>query len=716
MEEIKILSDNPEEQNEKIKFDFHAYKQTFVDIIEGCQNETPLVIGLEGKWGRGKTTLMKAIRTQLQTKGEGRTGKGKRRCKTVWFQAWKYNDADNLLAALLENIVREMGKGSFFEKAEINIMKAWEKLNLKAIPEFFSGYVPFLKGIPKIIKEEEYKKNLPYFDLFSSFLKQLIRLWIHAEGSFKLKETNDFEIGDINDKEGVLVVFIDDLDRCNSQNIVKVIEAIKLFLDFKGCVFVMGVSRDVIIKALRESPHIGEEYANEYLEKIIQVSYELPLIHEDDMGNYFREIVHQFEYGEILSKYSNMIVKPLGETPRKIKKFINNLNLQIKIADYKELFDKKGLEIKDYIYWNVLKEAFKETHDAIKINPKIPSMVKEEFKKHEQDINNEKFENIDKMPYEPVKKVLRQPDLINIILNLPDKHETIETLIYESTAVGMNKITVDIELSALKIDAYSTGQMVKIEKGHFLYGDEKKKKNIDYDYEMDVFPVTNAGYCLFINKKRPDEELLNKWINLEGSYGNEKCRIRKGKDEYYVENGYEAHPVIYVSRYGANEYAKFANKRLPTEEEWEKAARGPNGWSYPWGDKFDKTLCNTVEIGIGGTTGVDKYPKGKSYYGCYDMAGNVWEWTGSKYDVDSYVLRGGSWGNNGSFNCRCACRGRGNPVYGYYAMWDFVAPGLLHFSSFTLLHFDVVGGLCERNRRGAAKIVYCIWLTLARGG
>ncbi len=67
MNDIKILSDNPELVSDKIKFDFIAYRNTFVDIITGSQNETPLVIGLEGRWGIGKTTLMKAIRSGCKT-------------------------------------------------------------------------------------------------------------------------------------------------------------------------------------------------------------------------------------------------------------------------------------------------------------------------------------------------------------------------------------------------------------------------------------------------------------------------------------------------------------------------------------------------------------------------------------------------------------------------------------------------------------------------
>ena len=156
---------------------------------------------------------------------------------------------------------------------------------------------------------------------------------------------------------------------------------------------------------------------------------------------------------------------------------------------------------------------------------------------------------------------------------------------------------------------------------------------------MDRYEVTNAEYVAFLNAMETHTEGKRSAIKF---YLDDK-RIKRVDTGYMVEHrvaqGYENHPVHGVTWYGALAYATWVGKRLPTEAEWEKAARGGLiGMAYPWGDTIDLHQANynpNVNENVGKTTPIGSYPA--NGYGLYDMAGNVLEWCLDEYNSGFYA-------------------------------------------------------------------------------
>ncbi|MEP7199466.1 MAG: SUMF1/EgtB/PvdO family nonheme iron enzyme, partial [Chloroflexota bacterium] len=168
-------------------------------------------------------------------------------------------------------------------------------------------------------------------------------------------------------------------------------------------------------------------------------------------------------------------------------------------------------------------------------------------------------------------------------------------------------------------------EMAPVPAGKFLYGENHEIRNIARPFHIGKYPVTNQQYKRFVDATK--QAVPADWDKENRTYPLGKVN----------------HPVVHVTKNDAEAYCKWAGKRLPTEEEWERAARGIDGREYPWGNEFDKDKTNTQESGIGGTSPVGVFLNGASPCGALDMVGNVWEWTANQYDKNSFVVRGGSW-------------------------------------------------------------------------
>lgn len=191
-------------------------------------------------------------------------------------------------------------------------------------------------------------------------------------------------------------------------------------------------------------------------------------------------------------------------------------------------------------------------------------------------------------------------------------------------------------------------EMVHVPMGEFLYGEDKQRVNLS-EFWIDKTPVTNTEFARFVQATGYETtaekvgtgcaNIAGKWEDTQGADwrhpGGPKTDIQNIAD----------HPVVQVSWGDALAYAKWTGKRLPTEQEWEKAARSTDGREYPWGNqKPTRDLCNFNKQ-EGRTTPAGKYsPQGDSPYGCEDMSGNIWEWTSNESEEGGgKVLRGGGW-------------------------------------------------------------------------
>ena len=284
-------------------------------------------------------------------------------------------------------------------------------------------------------------------------------------------------------------------------------------------------------------------------------------------------------------------------------------------------------------------------------------------------------------------------NIANKITGLPVK-EGVNIQPAQSVQAGKNEIIWEKDGSA----------MVLIPAGEFLMGspegegeaDEHPQHKVYLDaYYIDKYEVTNQQFAKFLNEWGKDTDENGQKMIYENEWGIKKVAADFSKTRQLLgwepAKGYETYPVINVTWYGGNQYAKWAGKRLPTEAEWEKACRGPQESSgatfrrttkYCYGNEENKL---NEYAWYSANSGSKTHPVGAkepNTWGVYDMHGNVWEWCSDWYDENYYknafyknpqgpdkggyrVIRGGSW-DIGAVYCRSVNRGGNNPDNGWY--------------------------------------------------
>lgn len=726
----EILHDAPLHEKKMADFHFDDFAATLARLIASPNTDTPLVIGINGAWGSGKTSLLLRVKnmldkpTGIDSRGAHRfanVSESFRRCKTVWFDAWKYNEEEALLVALVRVILQEMKKDKLMDR-----LNGWfEDVNqpsydliamfVNAFELSFGGLglgLKFKADPQKHATPSLFEQHTAFFDYFNDAFERLLALWVHGR-------TN---LTEIQETQGALVVFIDDLDRCLPSKTVQALEALKLFLDKSGCVFVLGADIKIVQAAVethyKNAGIIGES-ARDYLEKIIQLRFDIPPIFEAAMEKYLRSQDKPKIDDAMLNRW-RALVAAAEVNPRRVKNVINDLNLQWFMAVNSD--QASGVNRDDFICWQALmraspakfvRQVMSFEDKALRFNFVMDALKWQQGKSDEREAVQGFFSNYEDDESRRLRKVLKQISFLEGFT--PDVLEALIYMIAPPIAVAnaggiLSEETSSTPSLPLEEQEFTSGKTVEFTEGNYSRHIEPLDGSVltadQNRWIVGGMELVRVPAGKFVMGSKDDDELAydsekpqhtveinyDYWI-ARNLVTNQQYSESLGKKKHPVVDWLKkkSHPVVDVSWDDAVDYCKWFNEsckselgdlvlRLTTEAEWEKAARGAYGNEWPWGNEFEAGKCNSAEGRMAGTTPVGAYSSagGDSPYGCADMAGNVWEWCRDWYDEDEYaktssttpvvnpfgpetgiyhVLRGGSFGDFGR-NVRSARRMR----------------------------------------------------------
>ena len=734
------LTDNATSDPNADALNFGDFRPALKEILTSAK--TPLTVGIFGAWGSGKTSLMRMLRDEIESEG-------KPKARTVWFTAWKYDRQEalwrSLILRVLEAMVpRETGEGpreerpvlqdpspdqqrlmTLLEKLEESVYQSveWDELGDRHIQwwQFLSnislagidiatalgslGIATLLKGIAgsEDSTPEKIKKAA---EAISRESKQYQRRQLfHME---QFEATFKEAVGLI--KEARLIVFVDDLDRCLPEKAIEVLEAIKLFLEVPGVVFVLGMDREVVQRGIEAryghffSRHL-ERHAelpirgDVYLQKIVQIPFHLPSLAIANLDKFMARL------DKNLSEMTRQVfAQGLFPNPRQVKRALNIFHLLQQIALQREKRDpEEGGLAEGSIAWPLLAKTvviqtqYPDLYQLWRQYPLVVQMLEHEYSREptsEDELLRGRILAQKSLPDEIAEVPERQTGpaaersggllagyldsrqevpLLAQMLAFPAAEEAGEGRQLARFA-GLNrdqlaayvrlagtvesKEEIPVDLPADLLDDLLSGDQVRVQdaagrlqsaepqrdgpkhQAHrsqllqviqnpeapaqsrvnagdalgqigdgregvsslepllipitkdltFLMGDDKQEVTVPAPFAIAMYPVTNAQYRFFIEDGGYTEQ---RWL--------EKCWTTEGRN-YRQENRWTQprfwdnaayalpnQPVVGVSWYEAAAYAHWlAAKtgkayRLPTEAEWERAARHTDGRTYPWG-------------------------------------------------------------------------------------------------------------------------------------
>jgi formylglycine-generating enzyme required for sulfatase activity len=701
-------TDHPILKAEEDRFDFQDYAEALSQIV--LSGSTPITIGVFGPWGAGKTSLMRLISKYLT----GRRTAEHRRAHVIWFNAWQYERDEGAIWRALLLRVLECLKGLELspphkqriedwetrlyadvdrtEKGEVSV--DWKKLGQGALTLGLS-LSSLSGGLLEVLKLAEGKM---------STLEEVVEAVSHEEIKIrrrKLSLLEEFRSGFaeivlqyVRKRNGLLIIFVDDLDRCLPDRALEVLETIKLFLDVPGCAFFLAADHERIETVVEQKYGSQEEGVGEsYLEKLVQLPFYLPPLEEVQMKRFVARAAP-----DLPPEVHQIFACGLPPNPRLIKRILNIFRLLQQLAA-RRIARGKMVAIEPALLAKmvVIQGRYRDLYQDLLEYPNLIQDLEMRARGDEEKQAPPLIPGMQAAPlliekYEsrrPLMRMLRIPVSFSSLsameigsylhLTLPTGQEPnvrldpnqrlwedllsgdltrIRAAVREVRGSGEQpEMTARYAKALLKIflgereatfqqrlsagwalgyleDPRDFDVTVTIPAGKFPYGEEALPYYL-LPYRITRYLVTNRQYAAFLraHSSVPAPYVEAAWANAY-NWDREQRTYPPGKGNF---------PVVLVTWSEARDYCAWVGGRLPTQEEWERAARGLDGRMYPWGNSFDMRKANTRESGLGGPTPVGLFIEGLSPEGLSDAAGNVWEWTSSDYNLKTKVLRGGAW-------------------------------------------------------------------------
>jgi molybdopterin-guanine dinucleotide biosynthesis protein len=309
---LAMMGDSPVLEPEQDLLHFKRYVEPLVQLITDDDTETPFTIGIFGKWGTGKTTLLKMIETQMRDKDY----------PTIWFNPWLYQTEDNLVVPLLQTIHDFLQESTVehFHTAAQRVATVVAQVSASVLLKTVTIGQASLEDIEKRV--ETYNKQRAK-DI--STIRTLRN---------KLQEV----VNDLTEKgqRGRLVIYIDDLDRCVPTKIVGLLEAIKLFLDLKHTIIFIAIDKDIVQQGIqvfyKDFELSEEEYGPltaDYIDKMIQLPLYLHPLGPEQVGDYLQRL----PLPRHLDDHIELFRQCLQPNPRTIKRVLNIYALNAAIVD-----------------------------------------------------------------------------------------------------------------------------------------------------------------------------------------------------------------------------------------------------------------------------------------------------------------------------------------------------------------------------------------------